>query len=619
MILHDENHTEISARRNDRPVPGRGGSFTVIVLLQRFSAARGPGDREGVPTPLVGRLLPPSSPRSSRSPFRLPAPRGPARPGAARRGLGDDGALRRRGGDARGRPPRAGRQRRHLRRGAAHRWQGVPWGTARRSALARIVSERAGAGASEHVFREITPEVWCIPTGSPRTGSGCPASSSPSVRRRRSASRVRARGGLRARRRRRVVGLELSDGTIHGEPTGKLYRVASFGRMTFRIPLEASSISGGRPERDDPPRTVTEGGRDRGQRGGTPPIGTISTAGSPSPYPASPFGLLAIPLGFSLRSRGKSSAVGITVALVLVYYLFIAAAGAVERTLRSRDDRPPLGAQRPRALPCLVDPLAVGRSLTLLPASSARIGSANDRPLALPVPGVPRAAAVCILGFLLLFLLIDFVDHAEKLLRHNAGLREIGWYYLTRVPGIFVLISRVGTMLAVLVAVSLRVRSNELTAIFSGGVSLLRVCVPILVGCALVSALSRLLSEVLARPRTGTPGRSSASACGRERWRRSSRGNRYWMRGERGILSAQVVGRPVPVAAGFQYIEVDPDFRPLRRIESRRARLLSDGAGLRKEGSGSSEKRRRWRRFPSGRTGSRKRWTGSSRGNPPRR
>ncbi|HSE15324.1 MAG TPA: LptF/LptG family permease, partial [Candidatus Deferrimicrobium sp.] len=82
-----------------------------------------------------------------------------------------------------------------------------------------------------------------------------------------------------------------------------------------------------------------------------------------------------------------------------------------------------------------------------------------------------RAAAICILGFLLIFLLIDFVDHAEELLRHNAGPREIGWYYLTRVPGMFVLISPVGTMLAVLVAVSLRVRSNEFTAIFSGGVS----------------------------------------------------------------------------------------------------------------------------------------------------
>jgi lipopolysaccharide export system permease protein len=133
-------------------------------------------------------------------------------------------------------------------------------------------------------------------------------------------------------------------------------------------------------------------------------------------------------------------------------------------------------------------------------------------------------------------------------------------------------------MLAVLVAVSLRVRSNELTAIFSGGVSLLRVCAPILAGCALVSALSLLCSEGLA---------PAANRHAREIERLRVRpgkvaaqfsGNRYWMRGERGILSAQVVDGPSRSLRGFQYIEVDPDFRPLRRIESRRARLLPDGA-----------------------------------------
>ena len=140
------------------------------------------------------------------------------------------------------------------------------------------------------------------------------------------------------------------------------------------------------------------------------------------------------------------------------------------------------------------------------------------------------------------------------------------------------LISPVGTMLAVLVAVSLRVRSNELTAIFSSGVSLLRVCVPILVGCALVSALSLLCSEVLS---------PAANRHAREIERLRVRpgkvaaqfsGNRYWMRGERGILSAQLVDGPSRSLRGFQYIEVGPDFLPLRRIESRKARLLSDGA-----------------------------------------
>ena len=188
-----------------------------------------------------------------------------------------------------------------------------------------------------------------------------------------------------------------------------------------------------------------------------------------------------------------------------------------------------------------------------------------------------RAAAACILGFLFLFLLIDFVDHAEKLLRHNASLQEIGWYYLTRVPGMFVLISPVGTMLAVLVAVSLRVRSNELTAIFSGGVSLARACLPILAGCALVSALSLLSSEVLA---------PAANRHAREIERLRVRpgkvaaqfsGNRYWMRGEKGILSAQVVDAPSRSLRGFLYIEVNGDFQPVRRIESRRAQLLPDG------------------------------------------
>jgi lipopolysaccharide export system permease protein len=188
-----------------------------------------------------------------------------------------------------------------------------------------------------------------------------------------------------------------------------------------------------------------------------------------------------------------------------------------------------------------------------------------------------RAAAVCILGFLVLFLLIDFVDQAEKLIRHNAELTEIGWYYLSRIPGIFVMIAPVGTLLAVLIAVSLRVRSNELTAMFSGGVSLLRVCLPILLGCAIVSGISLASSEVLvpAANRNSReierlrvrPGRVAAQFAE----------NRYWMRGAGGILSAQLVDAKSRSLRGFEYFELDPEFQPLRRIEARTARFLADG------------------------------------------
>jgi len=101
--------------------------------------------------------------------------------------------------------------------------------------------------------------------------------------------------------------------------------------MTFRIPLEVSSING----RNDPKgMTLPELSRKIDATGGRGADATyryhfhrrLSLA-----VCCISFGLLAIPLGFSLRSRGKSSAVGITVAMFLVYYLFIAAAGAVEK------------------------------------------------------------------------------------------------------------------------------------------------------------------------------------------------------------------------------------------------------------------------------------------------
>jgi len=195
-----------------------------------------------------------------------------------------------------------------------------------------------------------------------------------------------------------------------------------------------------------------------------------------------------------------------------------------------------------------------------------------------------RAAAACLLGFLLLFLLIDFVNQAERLYQFRATAWEIGRYYLARIPGTFVMISPVGTLIAVLLTVSLRVRSNELTAMYSGGVSLARTCLPILAGCAMISALSLAGSEVLApagnrisreveRLRV-RPGKVAAQFSG----------SRYWMRGGGGLLSAQVVDARARRLQGFQYLEVDSEFRLVRRVEAREARILPDGSWELREG-----------------------------------
>ena len=310
------------------------GSFTVIVLLQRFSRLADLVIAKGVPASLVGRLL-----LSLLPPFfeiTLPA----SLLLAVLLGLGrlaadsETTALSAAGIGMRGVAlPVLVASVVTCAAVLLTGWQGVPWGFREtQRTLARIVTERAGAGASGHVFRQITPDVMVYPDRVSTDGqrmSGVflsirPEGDDPLLVFAREGRFIPTTGDG-------VVSLELSDGTIHGEPTGKaLYRVASFGRMTFRIPLEASSVSGA-----DTPKgmTLPELSRKVDATGGRGPNATyryhfhrrLSLAVS-----CLSFGLLAIPLGFSLRSRGKSSAVGITVALFVVYYLFIAAAGAVE-------------------------------------------------------------------------------------------------------------------------------------------------------------------------------------------------------------------------------------------------------------------------------------------------
>ena len=189
-----------------------------------------------------------------------------------------------------------------------------------------------------------------------------------------------------------------------------------------------------------------------------------------------------------------------------------------------------------------------------------------------------KAAAACALSFMLLYLAIDFVHNLDRLIRNNAGAHEIGWYYLSLIPSVFVMTSPMATMLAVLIVLSMRIRWNELTAMYSGGYSLARICVPIMIGCVLISVLSLLCSEILA-----PAANRQAREIKRARMQPGSiaaqfSGKRYWMRGEGGILSATLVDSASQSLSGFMYFELDRQFHPSRRIEARKAVVNPDGS-----------------------------------------
>lgn len=212
-------------------------------------------------------------------------------------------------------------------------WTGIPWGQRiLTESIARIVSIRAGAGVEEHVFREVAPDVLLFPDrvsteGTRMTGvmlSQRVEGQDPLL--------VFAKDGkFLPESNSKSVGLILFDGTIHNDDRkAGAYRMASFREMEFRLPRE--NVEAGDK---DSPRNLT-----------LPELaGRISQGGgakSAAPYlyrfhrrlslaaSCLAFGLLAIPLGHSQRARGKSPALALTLAIILFYYIFLAAAGALE-------------------------------------------------------------------------------------------------------------------------------------------------------------------------------------------------------------------------------------------------------------------------------------------------
>lgn len=213
--------------------------------------------------------------------------------------------------------------------------RGIPWGhRSMQVVLARIVALRAGAAAEEHVFREIAPGILMFPD---RVSSDGTRMSGVFLAQRAAggdAYLVFAREGtfVPGDSAGRPPRLLLAEGEIHDGASGPRYRRASFRSMELLLPRTLSG-EGGRGD----PKGLGFGEllRKAREEAGTPGGASaryhfhrrLALAAS-----CLSFGLLALPIGFTQRARGKSPAFAITIGLILFFYMFLAAAGAVETT-----------------------------------------------------------------------------------------------------------------------------------------------------------------------------------------------------------------------------------------------------------------------------------------------
>ncbi len=230
--------------------------------------------------------------------------------------------------------------------------------------------------------------------------------------------------------------------------------------------------------------------------------------------------LTGIPIGLTVRRGGKANGFVLTLGLVLIYYIVFVTGIAL-----ARQGRVPAGlgvwaadllfiglglgmtlrANRvPRRLESAMDPVA--RLRAALAAWWQRAGATqrsvqrNWLPLILDgyvVREFVGYVGLMLSGFLVLVLVFTFFDLLGDIIKHQAGVLLVTRYLAFLTPELFYVTAPVAILVGVLVTFGLMSKSNEITALKAGGVSVHRLIVPVLVVAGLLCGLQFVLNETV--------------------------------------------------------------------------------------------------------------------------
>ncbi len=327
------------------------------------------------------------------------------------------------------------------------------------------------------------------------------------------------------------------------------------------------------------------------------------------PVAAVVFALLGFPLAVRSHRGGRSVALVATLAIVVAYYLLLGAfeglglrglvpvgpaiwgpnlllggLGAALMAVTARELRAP----RLRGLWRVLDllwqrmPRRRGRRGERRAAGARDTTGIIDRYLLRQYLGfVGLALAVAAV----LVVVVELLQTLDRYLRLKPPLAAIAEYFLYAVPIALHQGLPVVMLVATIILFLTLTRWHELTALLAAGVSLYRVCAPILLTGLIVSVLAGLFQEFVVPPlaeRRDEVGRVKIRG---QLPRHLRSQTRLWIRAsERRFYRVELLSPATSELWGLTVLDLDPDFRLRQRLDARRAVWtgsdweISDGA-----------------------------------------
>ncbi|MBW2085491.1 MAG: LPS export ABC transporter permease LptG [Deltaproteobacteria bacterium] len=190
-----------------------------------------------------------------------------------------------------------------------------------------------------------------------------------------------------------------------------------------------------------------------------------------------------------------------------------------------------------------------------------------------------RTLGIILLSFVLIYLIVDFLEKIDNFLEADVPLIRVVYYYLMSIPAILFNVAPVAVLVSVMIFLGLLARHSEIVALKAGGISLYRVSIPILWMALFMSLLLFGLSETVI---PYTSAQTNAIWNVEVEKRQDTSSGRYedvWYKGEGIIYNFQVYDQPARVLEGVSLYRFDEKFVIHERIEAKEARWI-DGRWL---------------------------------------
>lgn len=181
-----------------------------------------------------------------------------------------------------------------------------------------------------------------------------------------------------------------------------------------------------------------------------------------------------------------------------------------------------------------------------------------------------RTFFLALAAFIGLYLLVDFFERVDDFIEYKAPLVLYLSYFLNKVPLIATQVAPLACLLAVFATLGGLSRHNELTALHSAGVSLLRVTTPLLAATLLIALLSLLTSEYLV-PGTIRNANLIMNSTLKGKPAVVFKRDRIWLRDGRNILHIRLASPENATLQGISIFQLDERLSLRTRTDAVRA------------------------------------------------